>query len=75
MKGRIKIRVKIFDYSPSKEYFIQLDVVEYKNPIDKPGVDLVLGSIHMAELGIVIDFPTNQMTLDEISLSMRNINK
>ncbi len=32
--GRASIRVKFFDYSASKEYFIQPDVVEYKNSVD-----------------------------------------
>ena len=35
--GRAKLRVKFFEYSTSREYFIQPDVVEYTDPIDKPG--------------------------------------
>ena len=38
--GRAKLRVKFFEYSTNREYFIQPDVVEYKDPIDKPGFDL-----------------------------------
>ncbi len=41
--------VKFFDYSTSMEYFIQPDVVEYKDPMDKPGFDLILGSNAMKE--------------------------
>ena len=73
--GRAKLRVKFFEYSISREYFIQPDVVEYKDPIDKPGFDLILGSNTMKELGIVLDFRTKEITLDEISLPMRDINK
>ena len=72
--GRAKLRVKFFEYSTSREYFIQPDVVEYKDPIDKPGFDLILGSNTMKELGIVLDFRTKEITLDELSLPMRNIN-
>ncbi len=43
--------------------------------MDKPGFDLILGSNTMKELGIVIDFWTKEITLDEISLPMRDINK
>ncbi len=43
--------------------------------MDKPGFDLILGSITMKELGIVLDFQTKEKALDEISLPMRNINK
>ena len=73
--GRAKLRVKFFEYSTSREYFIQPDVVEYKDPVDKPGFDLILGSNTMKELGIVLDFRTKEITLDELSLPMRNINK
>ncbi len=42
--GRANIRVEFFDYLASKGYLIQPDVMEYKNPMDKPGLDLLLGS-------------------------------
>ena len=74
-EGRAKLRVKFFEYSTSREYFIQPDVVEYKDPVDKTGCDLILGSNTMKELGIVLDFWTKEITLDEISLPMRDINK
>ena len=41
----------------------------------KPGFDLILGCNTMKELGIVLDFWTKEITLDEISLPMRDINK
>ena len=74
-KGRAKLRVKFFEYSTSREYFIQPDVVEYKDPTVKPGFDIILGSNTMKELGIVLDFWIKEITLDEISLPMRDINK
>ncbi len=40
--------------------------------MDKPGFDLILGSNTMKELGIDLDFPTKEITLDETSLSMRD---
>ena len=73
--GRANLRVKFFEYSTSREYFIQPDDVEYKNHMDKPGFDLLLGSNTMKELGIILDFWTKEITLDEISLPMRDINK
>ena len=56
MNGRANLRVKFFDYSTNREYFIQPDVVEYKDSMDKPGFDLILGSNTMQELEIVLDF-------------------
>ena len=40
----------------------------------KPVYDLILGCNTMKELGIVLDFRTKQITIDEIILPMRNIN-
>ena len=40
----------------------------------KPVYDLILGCKTMKELGIVLDFRTKQITIDEIILPMTNIN-
>ena len=48
--------------------------MEYdKNHMNEPGFDLTLGCNTMKELGIVLDFRTKEITLDEISLPMRDI--
>ncbi len=39
--GRANMRLKFFDNSTSTEYFIQPDVVEYKDPMDNQGLALV----------------------------------
>ncbi len=49
--------------------------MEYKNPMHKTGFDLILGSNTMKELGIVLDFQAKEITLDEISLLMRDMYK
>jgi hypothetical protein len=74
--GQGKIRVKFFEYSNSREYYLQPDVVEYmEDSLTKPGFDLILGSNTLKELGIVLDFWTKEITLDDISLPMRDIKK
>ena len=40
----------------------------------KPVYDLILGCKTMNELGIVLDFWTNEITIDDIVLPMRDIN-
>ena len=40
----------------------------------KPVFDLILGCNTMKELGIVLDFWTNEIIIDEIILPMRDIN-
>ena len=50
------------------------DVVEYeKGEMAKPVYELILGCSTMKELGIVLDFRTMQITIDEIILPMRSI--
>jgi hypothetical protein len=72
--GRGKFRLKFFEYSTSREYTIQPDIVEYdESHMNEPGFDLILGCNSMNELGIVLDFRTKEITLDEISLPMRDI--
>ncbi len=39
-----------------------------------PVYDLILGCNTMKELGIVLDFQTKEITIDEIILPMRDIN-
>jgi hypothetical protein len=41
--------------------------------MNEPGLDLILGCNTMKELGIVLDFRTKEITIDEISLPMRDI--
>jgi hypothetical protein len=42
--GRGQHRLKFFEYSASREYTIQTDIVEYDtNHMSKPGFDLILG--------------------------------
>ena len=67
--------MKFFEYSNSKEFLITPDVVEYdKKKMTKPMYDLILGCKTMKELGIVLDFQTYEITIDEIILPMRDIN-
>ena len=64
-----------FEYSNSKEYLVKPDIVEYdKKKMTKPEYDLILGCRTMKELGIVLNFQTKEITIDEIILPMRDIN-
>ena len=67
--------MKFFEYSNSKEFLVTPDIVEYdKKKMTKPMYDLILGCKTMKELGIVLDFRTKEITIDEIILPMRDIN-
>ena len=64
--GRGKIRLRFFEYSASREYTVQPDIVEYdENHMTEPGFDLILGCNTMKELGIVLDFRTKEISIDD----------
>jgi hypothetical protein len=72
-KGRGKLLIKFFEYSNSKEFLAEPDVFENDQNMGKTVFDLIIGCNSMEKLGIVIDFKTKTITLDEIILPMRNI--
>ena len=74
--GRGKLRIKFLDYSSSIEYLVQPDIVEYDGmTMSKPGFDLILGTSTPKELGIVLNFRTKEIDIDEIILPLRDISK
>jgi hypothetical protein len=54
-KGIVWVELNLFDYSDSKLYHSEPDVVKYRKD-KKPQYDLILGNETMKELGIVLDF-------------------
>jgi len=72
-KRKARVELNFFDYSDSKRSYSEPSVVEY-NKDSKLQYDLILGNETMKELGIVIDFKSKTITIDEITLPMRNIN-
>ncbi len=55
---------------------VQPDIVEYDGTtMSKPGFDLILGTNTLKELGIVLNFRTKGIDIDEIILPMRDISK
>jgi hypothetical protein len=68
-----RVELNFFDYSDSKRYYPELDAVEYdKN--SKQQYFLILGTETMKESGIVLDFKAKTITIDEITLPIRNSN-
>ncbi len=65
--------IKFFKYSNSKEFLTEPDVFEYDQMKGKPVFDLIIGCNSTEKLGIVMDFKTRTIKINEIILSMRNI--
>lgn len=61
------------EYSSSKRFHIEPDIVEYDKDDESHAFDLIIGSHTMKELGIVLDFKTSNITIDEIQLPMRKL--
>ncbi len=72
-KHKARVELNFFEYSDSKRYYSEIDVVRYKKG-SKPQYDLILGTKTMKELGIMLDFKAKTITIDEHILPMRYIN-
>ena len=72
-KREARAELNFFNYSDSKRLYSEPDVVEYRKE-SMPQYGLILGNETMKESGIVLDFKSKTITIDEITLPMRNIN-
>jgi hypothetical protein len=72
-KRKAELELDFFEYSDSKRYLAQPDIVEYDRN-DKQQYDLILGVKTMKKYGIILDFTDKMITIDEVKLLMQNIN-
>jgi hypothetical protein len=72
-KCKAEIELKFFEYSDSKRYLAEPDILEHdKN--NKPQYDHILSVKNMKKYGIILDFKDKMITVDEVKLPMQNIN-
>jgi hypothetical protein len=72
-KHKAKIKLNFFEYSNSKRFLAEPDIVEYdKN--NKPQYDIILGVKTMKKYGITLYFKDKMITVDEVKLPIQNIN-
>ncbi len=67
------MELNFFEYSDSKRYLVEPDIVEY-DKINKPWYDIILGVKTMKKYDIILDFKDKMITIDEVKLPMQNIN-
>jgi hypothetical protein len=72
-KQKAEIKLNFFEYSDSKRYLAEPDIVEYDKNY-KPQYDLILGVKTMKKYGIILDFKDKMITVDEVKLGMQNAN-
>ncbi len=65
MRRKARVELKFFEYSDSKRFHVESDVVEYDKD-SKPQYDLILGTVTMKEIGIILNFWVKMITIDEI---------
>jgi hypothetical protein len=73
MWHKAREELNFFEYSDSKRYHVETDVVKYdKN--NRLQFDLILSTVSMKGFGIILNFRDKMITIDQIILPMRNIN-
>jgi hypothetical protein len=65
MQRKARVEPNFFEYSDSKRYHVEPDVVKYDKD-SKPQYDLILGTETMKEFGIILNFRDKVITIDEI---------
>jgi hypothetical protein len=69
-KRKAEIELNFFEYSDSKRYLVEPDIVKYdKN--NRPQYDLILCVKIMKKYGIILDFKDKMITVDEVKLPMQ----
>ncbi len=61
------------EYSASKSINLVPDIVEYEAGASEPLYDLIIGKQTLNDIGAVLDFKENTITIDSILLPIRNI--
>ncbi len=71
-KRKAEIELNFFEYSDSKRYLAEPDIVEYDKS-NRPQYDLILGVKTMKKYGIILDVKDKMITVDKVKLPMQNI--
>jgi hypothetical protein len=72
-KHKAEIKLNFFEYSDSKRFLAEPDIVKYDQK-NKSQYDLILCVKTTKKFGIILDFKDKMITIDEVKLSMQNIN-
>ena len=71
---RGECELSFVEYSLSKRVSIRPDIVEWDSKDTEPLFDLIIGTETMTHLGIILDFKSKMITIDDVKLPMRHIN-
>ena len=68
-----QIEVTFPEFSHGKRVKLEPDIVYYDDNSPEPKLDLIIGNATMDRLGVILDFKSHLVTVDEIKLPMRNL--
>jgi hypothetical protein len=68
-KQKAEIEQNFFEYSDSKRYLEEPDIVKYDRN-NRPQYDLILGGKITKTYGIILDFKDKMLIIDEVKLPM-----
>ncbi len=68
------VELSFVEYSASKRVHLRPDIVEFPQGGTPPLYNLIIGKQTLNDIGAVLDFKEKTITIDEVLLSMRNIN-
>jgi hypothetical protein len=69
-----EVELSFVKYSASKKVHLHPDIIEYSKGEPPPLYDLIIGKQTLHDIGAVLDFKERTITIDDILLTMRNIN-
>jgi hypothetical protein len=69
------VEFSFIEYSASEKVHLHPDIVEYPQGSPLSLYDLIIGKQTLHDIGTVLDFREKTITIDEVLLSIRNINK
>jgi hypothetical protein len=72
-KHKAQVELNFFEYSDSKRFFAEPNVVKYDNDT-KSQYDLILGTETMKEFGAILNFKDKTITIVEIMSPIGNMN-
>ena len=61
------------EFSDSKLFSVRPDIVNVPAEQNKPVYDMILGTKTMSKMGVILDFQDKSITIDQISLKMKDL--
>ena len=68
-----KLELSFPEYSTNKLFKVRPDIVDILETCTKPVYNMIIGIETMSEMGVKLDFSSKEITIDQISLPMKDL--